>query len=60
MNGIQKTVYDGLQYLATKIADGFYGEGDEALQQDDDASAGCSNRDAFLDDLQDEVIDKMD
>ena len=60
MDGIQKTVNLGLIYLATKVADGFYGEDDEALQQDDSASEGCSNRDAFLDDLQDEVIGKMD
>jgi len=51
MNGIQQTVVEGLRYLATKTAEGFYGVGDEAFQ--DDAS-----REAFIEDLEDEVVDK--
>ena len=53
MNGIQKTVSDGLRYLSTKVADGAYGEGDEAFQDEDVAQA-------FLDDMHDEVLDKME
>ena len=52
MDGIQKTVSVGLIYLATKVADGAYGDGDNAFQDETVESA-------FLDDLQDEVIDKM-
>lgn len=52
MDGIQKTVRLGLKYLATKVADGAYGEDDDAFQ--DDAVV-----EAFLEDLQDEVLGKM-
>ncbi len=53
MNGIQKTVSDGLRYLATKVADGAYGKGDDAFQDEGLAEA-------FLSDMHDEVLDKMD
>lgn len=53
MNGIQKTVSLGLQYLTTKVTDGAYGDDDDAFQDD-------LVREAFLEDLQDEVISKMD
>ncbi len=53
MDGIQKTVNDGLRYLATKVAEGAYGEGDEAFQDDDLAQA-------FLNDIHDHVLDPMD
>lgn len=51
MNGIQKTVSDGLTYLATKVADGAYGDGDDAFDD--------TTKEAFLDDLCDNVLDKM-
>jgi len=51
MSGIQKTVVDGLRYLANKVSEGTYGEGDEAFQNDYD-------REAFMEDLDEEVIDK--
>ncbi len=57
MDGIQKTVALGLQYLAQKIEDGAYGEGDDAFN-DDGGEGGVAQ--AFLDDLHDEVIDKME
>ena len=53
MDGIQKTVSLGLQYLANKVAEGAYGNDDEAFEND-------LVREAFLEDLQDEVLDKMD
>lgn len=53
MDGIQKTVSNGLRYLATKVADGAYGEGDDAFRDEDIAEA-------FLSDLHDEVLDKME
>jgi len=53
MGGIQQTVAEGLRYLAAKVAEGAYGEEDEAFQHNDSAKA-------FLEDLQDEVIDKME
>lgn len=53
MDGMQKTVNLGLTYLATKVAEGAYGEGDEAFQDD-------SQVNAFLEDFEDEVISKMD
>ena len=53
MDGIQKTVNEGLVYLATKVHDGAYGKGDEAFQDEDAAQA-------FLDDMHDNVIDKME
>lgn len=51
MDGIQKTVSMGLHYLATKVADGTYGGGDDAFQDD-------LVRDAFMEDLENEVIGK--
>ena len=51
MDGIQKTVSLGLRYLATKVEDGTYGN-------DDDAFGDDIVREAFLEDLEDEVIDK--
>lgn len=53
MDGIQKTVSLGLTYLANKVREGAYGDDDEAFQDD-------TVRAAFLEDLQDEVIGKMD
>ncbi len=53
MDGIQKTVSLGLTYLATKVADGAYGDDDDAFQDD-------SQKDAFLEDLEDEVLGKCD
>lgn len=53
MDGIQKTVSDGLRYLATKVAEGAYGEDDEAFQDEDIVEA-------FLEDLSDNVTDKLD
>lgn len=52
MDGIQKTVYLGLIHLANKVAGGAYGEDDGAFSE----SAG----EAFLEDLEDEVLDKME
>ena len=52
MTGIQKTVAEGLRYLAHKVEEGAYGEGDDAFADD--------SRDAFLEDLQDEVIMKTE
>ena len=51
MDGIQKTVSMGLAYLATKVAEGAYGDDDTAFQDD-------LVRDAFMEDLEDEVIGK--
>ncbi len=53
ISGIQKTVNNGLRYLAEKVADGAYGEGDEAFQDEDVAQA-------FLNDIHDNVLDKME
>ena len=53
MSGIQQTVVEGLRYLATKVSEGFYGEGDEAFQDNTSYSA-------FMEDLEDEVIGKME
>ena len=53
MDGIQKTVHMGLIDLAGKVADGAYGDNDDAFQDD-------SVRAAFLEDLSDNVTDKMD
>ena len=39
VDGIQKTVSDGLRYLANKVAEGSYGTGDEAFQNDYDREA---------------------
>lgn len=49
-SGIQKTVSDGLRYLANKVEEGAYGTDDEAFQNDYD-------REAFMADLE-EVIGK--
>ena len=51
MDGIQKTVSLGLTYLAGKVAEGAYGNDDDAFQDD-------LIRDAFMEDLEDEVIGK--
>ena len=52
MDGIQKTVHDGLICLANKVAAGVYGEDDDAFQD--------VKRKAFYDDLMDEVENKLD
>lgn len=51
-SGIQKKVADGLRYLATRVEEGYYGEGDEAFQSD-------LEMDAFQEDL-DEIIDETE
>lgn len=51
-NGIQETVRLGLINLARKVNEGLYGENDNAF--DDSAY------DAFLEDLEDEVIAKLE
>ena len=53
MEGIQKTVHSGLLYLATKVAEEAYGKDDEAFEN-------ATSEEAFLEDLQDEVIGKME
>lgn len=53
MDGIQKTVCEGLKHLANKVEEGFYGINDDAFQEK-------TNREVFLDDLDDEVTGKMD
>jgi len=56
-SGIQKSVASGLRFLADKVEQGAYGEGDDAFQgPDEDDAVGQ----AFLDDLHDEVLDKME
>ena len=57
MDGIQKTVCLGLRYLAQRVEDGAYGHNDEAF---DDGGGEGSEAQAFLDDLTDEVISKME
>ncbi len=57
MDGIQKTIALGLRNLARKVEEGLYGEGDGAF--DDDNGEGGSAQ-AFLDDMHDEVLDKME
>ena len=57
MDGIQKTVALGLRNLARRVEEGAYGDGDEAFD-DDDGEGGVAQ--AFLDDLTDEVISKME
>ncbi len=55
MDGIQKAVALGLKYLADRVENGVYGEGDDAFGGEDD----CDGQ-AFLSDMHDEVIDKME
>lgn len=56
-SGIQKAVADGLRYILGRVEEGAYGEGDDAFQgPDEDDALGQ----AFLDDLHDEVLDKME
>ena len=57
MDGTQKTVCLGLRYLAQKVEDGAYGIDDNAF--DDDGGEGGVAQ-TFLDDLHDEIIDKME
>lgn len=54
-DGIQETVRQGLVYLAGKVAEGAYGEGDDAFGGEDDELGQ-----AFLEDMHDHVIDKME
>ncbi len=54
MEGIQKTVALGLRWIADEVERGKYGEGDDAFAGEDD----CDGQ-AFLSDMHDEVIDKM-
>lgn len=53
MGGIQETVVLGLQNMARKVDEGLYGEDDDAFNTEDSWKA-------FLDDLQDEVLMKME
>lgn len=53
MDGIQKAVSLGLKYLANNVVEGRYGKDDDAFQD-------IAEREAFLEDLEDEVIGKMD
>lgn len=53
MDGIQKTVAMGLRFLADKVELGRYGTDDNIFN--DDASW-----DAFINDVQDDVFDKME
>lgn len=54
MDGIQKSVHDGLLRLAEKVKNGKYGLGDDTFAGEDD-ELGQS----FLSDMHDEVIDYM-
>lgn len=54
MDGIQKTVHEGLLFLAEKVKDGAYGIDDVAFNDPNDSDA-----EAFLSDMHDHVIDKM-
>lgn len=57
MDGIQKTICLGLRYLAQKVEDGAYGIDDNAFDDDNDAGGAAQ---AFLDDMHDNIIDKME
>ncbi len=52
---VQKTVALGLRYLAQKVEDGKYGINDAAFGGDEDKLAQ-----AFLDDMHDDVLSKME
>ena len=54
MDGIQKTMYDGLIAMADKIEAGVYGIGDDCCQGDDDCDGN-----KFCSDMCDEVMGKM-
>ena len=54
MEGIQKSVAIGLRVLAEKVKNGDYGKDDSAFGGEDDCDG-----EAFLRDLHDEVIEKM-
>lgn len=58
MNGIQKTVHIGLMNLASNLKNGKYGIDDEAFAVDDEDSSKCLAQ-LFLNDIHDEVLDKM-
>lgn len=49
-SGIQKSIVDGLRYLATRVEEGYYGEGDEAFVEDLEVEA-------FEEDLEEYVTD---
>ena len=53
MDGIQQTVYDGLIALAEEVKTGAFGVDDDAFSDDD--ALGM-----FIDNLQDEVLSKID
>ncbi len=55
MDGIQKTVALGLREMAQRVEDGKYGIDDDAFTGDED----CDSLE-FLNDMHDEVIDKME
>ncbi len=52
MTGIQETIYIGLEHLKAFVEEGKYGTGDDFAEDD--------NQLAFLNDMHDEVIDKME
>lgn len=52
-NGIQETVRLGLIQLAENVNAGKYGENDDAFDDEEDAQK-------FLNDMHDEVLDKME
>lgn len=52
MDGIQKTVHEGLLHIAERVENGDFGEDDDAFQDDEIAQG-------FLNDLHDYVLDKM-
>jgi len=52
MDGIQLTVYEGLRFLANRVKDGHYGKDDHAFEDD--------SRAVFIEDVNDEVLDKME
>lgn len=56
MDGLQKTVHEGLMFLASQVKDGRYGIDDLAFN-DDNGEGGVAQ--CFLDDMHDHVIDKM-
>ena len=52
MDGIQKTVCEGLRHLANKVEESTYGKDDNAFQSDEE-------HDAFFNDFVKEVEDYM-
>ena len=57
MEGIQKTVHIGLLKLASNVEKGVYGKDDEAFADDEDSLKSLAQQ--FLNDIHDEILDKM-